>query len=103
MIEVDEDANGRELEVPLNGELKLTLRENPSTGFAWTAESLAPAVLDLLSDDFEEASSARGGGGTRVWKFNAKQKGEGKISLHYRRKWETKDPAKSFALTVRVN
>jgi len=103
MIEVDESADGREIELALHGELEISLKENPTTGFGWVVEGLAKPVCDLAADHFESTTTARGSGGVHHWRLKAKQKGEGKVILSYRRSWEKKAPLRSFTLTVRVN
>jgi inhibitor of cysteine peptidase len=104
LVEVNDDANGRVIELPLDGELKISLKENPTTGFSWMTEEKGGSVCELVDDDFESPSTtARGSGGVHRWRLKAKQKGEGKIVLSYRRSWETKPPLKTFTVTIRVN
>lgn len=102
MLELDESFDGREIELPVGGELEVVLKENPTTGFRWAVESMAEPACARADDNFERAQTARGSGGIHRWRLKAKQKGEGKISLRYRRSWETKAPARTFIVTVRV-
>ena len=101
MLEVDDSFDGREIELPVGDELEVALKENPTTGFQWVVESMAKPVCTLADDNFKPGE-ARGSGGVHRWRLKAKEKGEGKISLHYQRSWETKAPARTFTLTVRV-
>lgn len=103
MVEVDESADGRAIELPLHGQLKISLPENPTTGFHWVVDDIAETICDLADDTFESTTTARGSGGVHQWRLKARQKGTGKIALRYRRPWETKPPLKSFTVTVRVN
>jgi predicted secreted protein len=103
LVEVDESANGHELDLPVDGELQISLRENAATGFAWAVEHSGAPICELLADHFENISTGIGSGGVHHWRFRAKQKGTGKIVLHYSRSWEDKPPEKSFGITVRVN
>jgi inhibitor of cysteine peptidase len=102
LLEVDESFDGREIELPVGDELEVVLKENPTTGFRWEVESMAKPACALADDNFELGQTARGSGGIHRWRLKAKQKGEGKISLRYRRSWETKAPARTFTVTVRV-
>ena len=102
MLELDESFDGREIELPVGGELEVVLKENPTTGFHWAVESVAAPACALADDSFEPAQTARGSGGIHRWRLKAKQKGEGKISLGYQRSWETKAPVRTFTVTVRV-
>jgi inhibitor of cysteine peptidase len=102
LLELDESFDGREIELPVGGELEVVLKENPTTGFHWAVESMAAPACALADDNFELAKTARGSGGIHRWRLKAKQKGEGKISLSYRRSWETKAPVRTFTVTVRV-
>jgi inhibitor of cysteine peptidase len=101
-MKVDESFDGREVELPAGSELEVVLKENPTTGFGWAVESMAAPVCSLAEDNFESAQRARGSEGLHRWRLQAKQKGEGKISLSYRRSWETKAPVRTFTVTVRV-
>jgi predicted secreted protein len=104
LIELDESADGRELELALNGELKISLKENPTTGFGWVVEGLGQPVCELVDDQFESGTAtARGSGGVHHWRLKAKAKGEGKIVLKYQRSSESKPPAKTFKVTIRVS
>ena len=102
MLEVDESFDGREIELPVGDELEVALKENPTTGFQWVVESMAKPACALADDNFEPGAAARGSGGVHRWRLKAKEKGEGRISLNYRRTWETKAPARTFTVTVRV-
>jgi inhibitor of cysteine peptidase len=102
LLEVDESFDGREVELPVGGELEVVLKENPTTGFSWAVAGMAEPVCVLADDNFELGQTARGSGGIHRWRLKAKQKGEGKISLRYRRSWEKKAPARTFTVTVRV-
>lgn len=103
MTEVNDSADGREIELSEGDELRISLDENPTTGFAWAVESLGEPACDVVDDHFESGSaSAVGSGGVHRWRLKAKEKGEGKIALGYRRSWESKPPLKTFKLTVRV-
>jgi inhibitor of cysteine peptidase len=104
LVEVDEKDDGRKIDLHTGDELQISLAENPTTGFHWVVEDLARTICDLVADPFESGSpTARGSGGVHHWRLKAKEKGEGKVILNYRRSWETKAPSKTFTLSIRVN
>ena len=104
MIELDDSADGRAIELRSGGEFQISLKENPSTGFGWVVEGMAENVCDLAHDHFETASvTARGSGGIHHWRLRAKQKGEGKIILSYRRSGAAQPASRTFTVTIRVN
>lgn len=97
----------KEVEVPINGMLTVTLCSNPTTGFQWseTAEITDPSVLDQVDHEFvpPEQKGVEGASGQEVWSFRAFEKGTSTISVEYRRLWEHGvEPAKTFTLTVVV-
>jgi predicted secreted protein len=102
MVEVNESDADRELDLELEGELRVSLKENPTTGFGWLLEHSGEPVCEVVSDDFENVKGEIGSGGVHHWHLRARQKGTGKIVLKYRRSWEDKPAEKTFKLTVRV-
>lgn len=101
----------REVSVPLEQALVITLGSNPgSTGFQWDeeAELSDPEVLDQVDHWFEEPEIAPdevvvGAPGNEIWVFEAVQSGETVVSMEYRRPWEEdEEPARTFTLTVVV-
>ncbi len=102
-MEADESFDGRGLELRIGGELRLSLKENPTTGFRWVADSLADTVCRLDGDDFENVPTARGSGGTHRWHFHATRRGTGTLRFSYRRPWEQAAALRTFTLTIRVS
>ena len=101
MEQLDESADGREIELAVGQEFELALGENPSTGFRWRMTSDGSPECKLAVDDFRAPEEARPGqGGTRVWRFRAARAGECRISLSYARAGG--DAARDFTLRVRV-
>ncbi len=82
----------------------ITLDENPTTGYVWTAELSNPDVLgaaDAYESDPWKSDADGGPGGKRTFTFKALQKGECIITLRYQRTAEDKPiETKQFTVTV---
>ena len=116
-VAVDASYDGKEVKVPIDGSLIVTLESNPTTGFKWQYEEEVKdtlhiltgipdeTVLALVGQKFvaPEAGAPPGTGGEEVWTFKAVGKGATELSLEYSQPWEggTK-AAKTFVLTVVV-
>jgi len=101
----------KEIEVPPNGQLVVTLCSNPSTGFQWseTAQIDDQTILkqiahELVSpEDKGDKTPASGTPGEEIWTFKATGKGTTQVSMEYSRPWEVGEKAEwTFALTVIV-
>lgn len=72
-----------------HGELRLSLPENPSTGYRWSCELLPGGVVEISSDVFEPAPTGLvGASGNRIWIFRHIQAGDAYLILTYYRPWE---------------
>ena len=102
MIAVDESWNGREVVLQRGETLKVSLKENASTGFQWTIRAL-PDVLRESEESVEAPKGPPGRGGVRHLYFEAARPGVGELELEYRRSWEhAPRPARVFRLRARV-
>ena len=116
-VAVSASYDGKEVKVPVDGSLIVTLESNPTTGFKWQYEEEVKdtlhiltgipdeTVLALVGQKFvaPEAGAPPGTGGEEVWTFTALKEGKSTISMEYRRPWEEGvEPDKVFALTVVV-
>ena len=77
--------------------IQITLSENPTTGYMWETTKQDTSQLQLADDNFKTASTAAGGGGTRIFKFKVLAAGEGNLTMANRQKWE-KDTSETFTL-----
>ena len=85
------------------GETKLiTLKGNPTTGYSWIAlESVkVENVIEYVQN--EVAPGVCGAGGVFNNKVTAKEAGEGKLVLVYRRPWAPTDADNKFTLTIQI-
>jgi predicted secreted protein len=101
MEQLDEGADGREIELAAGDEFELTLGENPTTGFRWRVAADGSPACALVADEFRAPGEARPGqGGSHAWRFRAERAGESRIELSYAR--AAGDAARTFTLRVRV-
>ncbi len=70
----------------------IALESNPSTGYSWEA-SYDETRLELVEETYELGEFAKqglfGAGGTELFRFKALKSGEAKITMDYKRSWET--------------
>lgn len=85
--------------------LRVSLPENPSTGYSWNL-SLSDGLY-LVSDEYVPDSTSPmrvGAGGIHTWDIRATGIGAQQITAFYRRPWEVASaPAKTFSLQVQVS
>jgi inhibitor of cysteine peptidase len=104
MITLDENSDGRQIELSKGQELEVVLPANPTTGFRWRLETSAEPALAAQGDSYAAPGAAASGrAGTHRWRFRAENAGRGTISLALRRPWETKGAAdRTFQVEVHV-
>ena len=98
--------NGGYVYVKPGDELRLELESNPTTGYSWSyATKPDPSVLietnyEYIPDETDE--KIVGSGGKEIWSYKAVNIGSTAIEMIYSRPWESKAPAKTFAVKVIV-
>ena len=98
----------KEVEVPVDGSLTVTLCSNPTTGFQWeSAEITDQTMLEQLDRKFvspeSEPPPPPGTPGQEIWTFKALKKGTSTISMEYSRPWEGGEKGEwTFVLLVVV-
>ena len=103
MLRVDESQNGTEIVLQPGENFEIHLSESPTTGFRWALESVGAPACNLVEDSYESSTPTPGAGGSHRWLFRAKEIGEGRIELRYRRTWEGQGAgARTFSLRIRV-
>jgi len=103
-------AISKEVKVPADGSLTVTLCSNPMTGFQWGSSQITDqTLLEQVDHKFvpPEAKGNRppplGTPGKEVWTFKALKKGTCTISMEYSQPWEGGEKANwTFVLTVVV-
>ena len=101
-MQYDDRANGQLIEASVTEEFEVSLPETRTAGYRWALEKSGEPNLRLLEDKTEPNTSAVGGAGRHLWRFQAASLGETELELAYRRPWETTGPARTFVLKVRV-
>ena len=99
----------KEVEIPVDGSLTVTLCSNPTTGFLWSesAQISDQAILQQTDHEFispqHEPPPPPGTPSQEVWTFKALKKGSSSISAEYSRPWEGGEKAEwTFVLNVVV-
>ncbi len=86
--------------------LNITLPSNPTTGFRWIVADAAPGVLRSLGPEVyttPEDTGLVGSAGQSTWRYQAYQKGDGRLLMQYRRPWEVEVvPAKVIDCSISV-
>jgi inhibitor of cysteine peptidase len=102
-INADKGYDGRAIDLRVGDGVKLSLAENPTTGYRWEFVAKPEPYCVVASDAYVANAGAIGSGGSHNWAFRAVRQGTGTVSIAYRRPWE-KDvpPAQTFTLTLVV-
>lgn len=93
--------NGKTVSINEGSQLKISLDENPTTGYSWNV-TVTPG-LAIVDSQYSSSSHLTGAGGTREWTIKATGKGQQQFSAVYCRSWEPLTGNESkFVLTVSV-
>lgn len=106
-VTVDEDDSGKTVTMSATGSLVVKLEAKRTAGYSWKV-----AAVDRTFGHPEESSEAMGpdgivGGSTMMiftWKKNPllRPGGSHKVTLEYKRPWESGPPLRTFEVTVSV-
>jgi inhibitor of cysteine peptidase len=95
---------GQHVQLALQDELTLLLRENPTTGYRWSFEQLEAAVLTLREDLFVGLSGKVGAGGERRFSLTATGPGTTELRLKLARgSGPPESVQRHFCVTVSVS
>jgi inhibitor of cysteine peptidase len=100
----DEKDNGAHVQVERGAEITVELKENPTTGYRWTINSIDKVFLQPEADEFlPPDQKGPGAGGLRRFFFHAKSEGSTTLNLINKRAWQRDDQAIDiFTLGVRI-
>ena len=107
-VEVNEENDGKQVELDLGQILVVTLESNPSTGYRWEVAETNESILEQLGEaEFRPSDTGDpplvGAGGWEIFRFKAGSPGQMVLNLVYRRPWEDVEPLKTFSIEVIVN
>jgi|SRR5579863_816247 len=103
-VTADKSYDGRTVNLRVGDGVKLSLDENPTTGYRWEFTSRPEPNCVIVMDEYvANTNGLAGSGGVHNWDIRAVDKGTCAVGLIYHRAWE-KDtaPAQKFALTMVV-
>lgn len=103
-LALTEQDSGREVAAQVGDEIRVTLDENPTTGYRWTLAPMTPGVLELRHTRFSAAAGAGiGGGGTRTFSLMGIAPGRTAVEFQLRQPWGRDAPSTpTFRLLVTV-
>jgi inhibitor of cysteine peptidase len=101
-VDVHEEDNGQSFQLAVGAELRVTLNENPTTGFRWRIQKSGGPVIRPIGDRFEARASLPGGSGVHTWCYEAVAGGQTTIEMTYARAWAPNAVAQRFEIRVTV-
>ena len=88
IVRLSHEDNGGLIKAREGDLITITLRENPSTGYRWIAESTNEEAVQLQDTSFNPASrTTTGSGGVRTFNFKVTSTGIAVVRLRQRREW----------------
>lgn len=104
MLRMDESYDGQETTLTIGQEFEVLLPEDPQLDFHWRFAANGWPVCELRDEYFEQSIRLQTSGGSRVWRFQARQVGSATIHLVYEKQGEPEEVSqRSFSLHVVVS
>lgn len=93
------------IEVRLGEEFVIRLNSNETTGYTWKGnEQYDASFLEMTASSYRPINPQRpGSGGEQFYRFKPLQPGITRISLTYKRSWETTPSDKTAVFTVHIS
>ena len=102
-VSVTKEQDGRVLAVRVGDSVSVRLLENPTTGYAWTLESIDATLLEAGRPTYHGEGAGLGSGGVKTWTLRARAPGRIRIGLKRWRHWEgDKSVVERFAITLDI-
>ncbi len=101
-LELTEGSNGKETALTVGQEFRVSLPENPTTGYVWHLVRTGEPQCSLVRDSFQASSHQIGAPGVHEWLFRAESAGRVSVEMRLARKWERDRATRSFLLPLRV-
>ncbi len=89
--------DGTTVEASVDDVITVTLQSNPSTGYSWNPE--VPDNLQLVHQDYEQASDLVGASGFEIFEFRVTAAGEGTLAMTYGQSWDPGSTDGTFEVT----
>lgn len=101
-VNITESSNGTTLSLHIGDQVRISLLENPSTGYQWNFS--IPAGFSVIEDQYSapDGNGMVGQAGTHTFLLKANQKGTFPLSWIYKRSWETTASDQPFVVTFIV-
>lgn len=85
-IDINEQANGKTIDLAQGQALVIRLPENPTTGYRWAVGK--SDKMKLEDDQYIPNNTGIGAGGIRLLRWSALASGRSQITLTQKRSWE---------------
>ena len=98
--------SGRTITLQPGDTFTVELTSSPTTAYFWEVIELDEAVVRNVSSEYVPDPATKdmaGGGGVDIWTFEALASGTTALRMEYARKFEPRDPAGEFELTLVVS
>jgi len=104
IMEIGAQDAGKPIQLAVGDTLKVRLKGNPSTGYAWEVAGIDKEILVPVGEpEFIPDRKTRGSGGTVTLRFKAVSHGETWLKLVHRRPFEKEmQPIHTFEIKVWV-
>lgn len=103
IYDISEKDNNKSYALKRGDLIKLSLEENPTTGYKWQIVNIDKNILTITNDKYQIQSEGIGGGGIRNIEFKALQKGDTKIELKNFKIWEGEgESINEFEINLKV-
>jgi inhibitor of cysteine peptidase len=103
MMSLTETDNGRTIDVRLGDTVRITLRENATTGYRWAIDRLDADLIEATGSEPHYVENKIGVGGTVDFTFKGKKAGTAAVVLKNWRHWEGDSSVTSrFRVTLHV-
>jgi len=89
IIYLRNENNRQQIKLSQNQEMVISLKANPSTGYAWTISNIdANIIKQLQESEFKPDSEKIGSPGKQTFRFRVIAPGQTELRLIYHRSWE---------------
>lgn len=100
-LELNQDANGGQIEVSVGELFNVCLAENPTTGYRWDVAAESSPAIRVMRDSYHSESGMVGAPGVREWQFQAEAPGTHSLVLVEKRSWQN-NALGAFKVSVAV-